>query len=229
MTRRKWNTDRDQLASPFHVVLGRLCDSVSARGAALVDAEGETVDYAGELAPFDIRVAAAEWVVVLAALRGSRIASISGATEVAVRARQKTYVLHLLEDGYALVVQLPRGAFGVSRRAIDQAIRELCTEAGLRAPVAFSKAEAWRRVQVRTDESSARRPHALLVDGRWSPLLILGKWVTAAPERETGYRARLAGGAEVTLVREPLGRWYVDSEIDTGEPPEGPLSGASAG
>lgn len=210
MTRRRTITVRDQYASAFNAVLGRLCDAVSASGAALVDAEGETVDYAGVLPPFEIRVAAAEWVVFLAALRGSRVALLSNAEEVFVRAQRKTFALNLLEDGYALVVQLPRGAFGVSRRAMSQAIRELCTEAGLSAPLALGKTERWWRVEVRTEET-VRRPSALLVDGQWSALEILGWWDATTPERETGYRARLPNGAEITIVRERLGRWYIDS------------------
>lgn len=213
MTRRRTITARDQYASAFNAALGRLCDAVTASGAALVDAEGETVDYAGVLPPFEIRVAAAEWVVFLAALRGSRIAPLADAEEVLVRAQRKTFVLQVLEDGYALVVQLPRGAFGVSRRAVSQAIRELCTEAGLRAPLALGKTETWWRAEVRTDDASVRRPNALLVDGEWCALQILGRWDATTPDRETGYRARLASGAEVTLVRERLGRWYVDSAL----------------
>jgi hypothetical protein len=52
---------RDQAVSEFSGTLMRLCDATAAFGAALVDAEGETVDYAGSLSPFEIRVAAAEW------------------------------------------------------------------------------------------------------------------------------------------------------------------------
>lgn len=213
MTRRRTITARDQYASAFNAALGRLCDAVTAKGAALVDAEGETVDYAGVLPPFEIRVVAAEWIVFLASLRASRIALLSAAEEVFVRAQRKTFVLHVLEDGYALVVQLPRGAFGLSRRAVSQAIRELCTEAGLRAPVALGKMEMWWRAQVRSDETAARRPNALLVDGDWCALQILGRWDATTPDRESGFRARLANGAEVTLVRERFGRWYVDSPI----------------
>jgi hypothetical protein len=31
---------------------------------------------------------------------------------------------------------------------------------------------------------------------------------------ERGYRVRLAGGAEVTLVREAMGYWWMDDELD---------------
>ncbi len=61
MKRRKTLVARDQAVSAFSGALMRLCDAIAAHGAALVDAEGETVDYAGSLSPFEIRVAAAEW------------------------------------------------------------------------------------------------------------------------------------------------------------------------
>ena len=64
---------RDQLASPFSAILQRLCESCGAQAAALVDAEGETVDYAGRVAPFDARVAAAEWRLVLAEIEASKV------------------------------------------------------------------------------------------------------------------------------------------------------------
>ena len=58
--------DRDQEASPFSAILWRLCEGCSAHAAALVDKEGETVDYAGRISPYEIRVAAAELRLVLA-------------------------------------------------------------------------------------------------------------------------------------------------------------------
>ncbi len=62
---------RDQAASNFAATLGRLCDAVPAVSAALVDGEGETVDYSGSLSPYEIRVAAAEWQLVVANVAAS--------------------------------------------------------------------------------------------------------------------------------------------------------------
>ena len=59
---------RDQTPSSFAPTLGRLCSSAGVVGAALVDADGEAVDYAGRVSPFDIRVAAAEWRIILTRL-----------------------------------------------------------------------------------------------------------------------------------------------------------------
>jgi hypothetical protein len=49
------------------------------------------------------------------------------------------------------------------------------------------------------------------VHRKWLPVEVLGRCV--GPEllpNEIGYRVRLLGGAEVTLVREPLAHWFAD-------------------
>jgi len=214
MTRKRTIGGRDQRASAFSAALLRLCDTVGAPGAALVDAEGETVDYAGTIDPFDIKVAAAEWVVVLSILRGSRVSGFATCQELVVRGTKKSFFAHVLEDGYAVVVQLPAHAFAISRRGVGEAIRELCTEAGLRHPEGFHRdSERWSRVEVRGEPRDSRRPSAVWINGGWSPIEILGRWSTEGPPREVGFRARLPNGAELTLVRERLGRWYCDSTI----------------
>ena len=46
---------------------------------------------------------------------------------------------------------------------------------------------------------------------RFLPVEVLGRWV--GPElrpNEIGYRVRLLGGEEITLVREPLAQWCAD-------------------
>jgi hypothetical protein len=51
---------RDMEATPFTPILDRVIAHVpGAYGAVLVDSEGETVDYAGLVVPYEIRVAAA--------------------------------------------------------------------------------------------------------------------------------------------------------------------------
>lgn len=213
MTRKRRAGERDQYASAFNPSLNRLCEAVGATGAALVDGEGETVDYAGALTPFDIRIAAAHWVIVLAALRASRAAALAVAEEVVVRASRKTYALFTLEDGYALVIQLPRHAFHVSRRAMNEALRALCGESGLRVPHAIAAGrESWSSVRV-AESSHPRRPTAVLLDEGWTEVQVLGRWSSRSPESELGFRCRLANGAEMTLVRERLGRWYTDIPV----------------
>ena len=78
---------RDQAASAISAILMRLCDSSGALAAALVDGGGETVDYAGRLSPFDTRIAAAEWRLVLGQLQAARVAAFQSTHELLVRAK----------------------------------------------------------------------------------------------------------------------------------------------
>jgi hypothetical protein len=73
-----------------------------------------------------------------------------------------------------------------------------------------SAKERWTRVEVRTRIGDPRRPEAVWRAGAWCQLVILGHFEHRGAHPELGFRARLATGAEFTLVREPLGRWYVD-------------------
>lgn len=215
MTRRRRTiAGRDQRASAFSASLLRLCDGAGAVGAALVDAEGETVDYAGAIDPFEIKVAAAECMVVLSQIRASKVHAVRDTEELMMRGARKSYFVHALADGYGLVLELAAHAFSVSTRALHESLRELCAEAGLALPADLERdMEPWWRVEVRCEPHDRRRPIALWVAGSWSPLEILGRWTSSARPWEIGYRARLPSGAEVTLVRERLGRWYADSAI----------------
>jgi len=214
MNRRGSLGGRDQHLSAFGAALMRFCDAAGALGAALVDGEGETVDYAGSLSPFDIKVAAAEWAIVVALLRESRVPSWPDTEQIVVRARSKSYLVQSLTAGYSLVIQtLPR-SFGVSERALGEALRELSAEAGLDLlPSRALESEHWFRIDVRCSAEEPLRPEAVWVSGSWAPVEIIGRWMADALRREPGYRARLASGAELTLVREPLSRWYADARV----------------
>lgn len=199
---------RDQEASPFSGILLRLCDSTSALGAALVDAEGETVDYAGRVDTFDLRVAAAEWRLVLALIDSSPVPAWHRTHELVVRARTCSFAVWALTEGYALVLVLARHTLRVSRRALCAASDELQVEAGLsrlHTPDAFR----WSRVQVRTSRTDALRPEAIWYAEDWRELSIVGRLTRELDRHEVGYLARLASGAEVLLVREPLDKWFV--------------------
>ena len=213
MKRRRRGATRDQSDSPFSAILSRLCDDCGALAAALVDGEGETVDYAGLLSPYEIKVAAAEWRIVLAVIKESRLPGFSNIAGITVRAHARTFVMEALPDGYAVAVCLPQHAFNVSRRALGQAVRELGHEAGLELPEARAQVN-WARVRVRTPAGSRlhRRPDAIWLENAWSPITILGRYQARdLSHSELGYLARLASGAEVFLVREPLGIWFIDN------------------
>jgi hypothetical protein len=215
MKRRRRGAVRDQSDSAFSAILGQLCDDCGALAAALVDGEGETVDYAGLLSPYEIKVAAAEWRIVLAVVRESRLPGFHTVGTLTVRAKGRTFVMEAMPDGYAIALCLPQGAFNISRRAVGQAMRELAHEAGIALPEARARETAsWARVKVRTPAGSRlyRRPDAIWLQDGWSPITILGRYQARdLSHSELGYLARLASGAEVFLVREPLGVWFIDN------------------
>jgi hypothetical protein len=200
---------RDQAPSSFAPTLGRLCSSAGVVGAALVDADGEAVDYAGRVAPYDIRVAAAEWRIILNRLGKSRCGPWRETRQLMVRGVNKSFGAVLLPEGYALVVQLLPRCFRVSPRALSEAVREICENAGLGRPAPGSA--QWMRVQVNESSPPQRRPRSVWVNRKWLPVEVLGRWVSDELQpNEIGYRVRLLDGAEVTLVREPLAQWFAD-------------------
>jgi hypothetical protein len=209
--RRRSLPPRDQAASTFSGILMTLCEGAGALGAALVDREGETVDYAGYLAPFDLRVAAAEWRLVLDVVRAVPDPHYRETDGILVRGRQKSFAVVGLSHGYAIVVALPRRSFGLSQRAVAEAIRAVELEARL-GPPEDTGAERWSRVEVRTVAGDRRRPEAVWLDGSWRALVILGRHGgRSALRREVAFRARLPSGQEFTLVRERSGHWFADA------------------
>jgi hypothetical protein len=202
--------DRDQDASPFSAILWRLCEACFAHAAALVDREGETVDYAGRIAPYEIRVAAAELRLVLAFTQEAQVSGFARVNEIRIRTGRRSYAVFALGDGYAIVLQLLRHSFSVSPRALLQATRELESEAGIES-VLRPGGTRWLRVDVRASSSDARRPDAIWLNDAWHAVTVLGRYRSGdLARRERGYLARLASGAEFSLVREPLGVWFAD-------------------
>lgn len=205
---------RDQGISAFSAILGRLCDATGAVAVALVDGEGETVDYTGSLVPYAVKVMAAEMALVLRQVQAARSAVLASASSLLVRGTLGSFWLQPLTLNYALMLQLPRRSFGVSVRALAEAVHEICAEAQLPLPAHFV-AERWARIEVQ--EHRTRRPSALWMNGKWSTVEVLGQWLEqTGSRRELGYRARVASGEEVTLVREKRGLWFVDDSSQLG-------------
>ena len=198
---------RDQPASSFAAILGQLLERTpGARAAVLVDFEGETVDYAGSMAPFDLRIAAAHFRIVLDAAAGLR--QLGTLRSLAVRAAKRTYLAYELGDGYALVLVLARraGLFGWER-AVSDAATALAREAGWKS----TPKRSWHAVDVDCDARG--RPMAIILDrGTTETLEILGT-VIGLRSREHGWRVRLRSGVETTLVREIGGVWYCDEPL----------------
>jgi hypothetical protein len=200
---------REQAQTAFTPILENLLRiAPGAVGVAVVDPIGETVDYAGRVPPFDIKVAAAHFRLILDVVQSRGIGVLGMPLQIHVRTNVRGYAIRPLLDGYALVVLLARGVFTISARAMAIAERGLCREAGWSAPaLAFP---VWHSVEV---EASApgHRPVSLRAGAAWEGVTVLGTVVGLG--RDRGYRVRLSSGAELTLVREPLGHWFMDEPI----------------
>jgi len=189
-------------ASPFSVILTELIRRIDgAFACALVDREGETVDYAGTGDPFDVKVAAAHFRILLQQVEEYGVLGVP--RSLLVRGRKRSILVRGLPDGYAVVLLLrKRAGFAASERAFLVCERALAAEAG------------WMRVE----PQAAWYPVVVEVDLRGRPktvgdpgvaVEVLGS-VMGLPRRERGFRVRLASGSELTLVREPGDRWYGD-------------------
>jgi hypothetical protein len=185
------------------------------RAVALVDSEGETVDYAGPIDPFEIRVVAAHWRIVLD--RASGEPQLRRLERLAVRAARRSFLVHVLPDGYALVLVLARGAglFGWAgaSRALPACARALGSEAGWTWEHTAAP-PAWFPLDIVADER--HRPVAARVQGEIRRLEILGAVAGSMGRSDRGWRVRFDWGVEALLVREPGGMWYAD------EPPAPP-------
>ena len=220
MTRKARSSElRDQAPSGFNSALERLCESTCALSAALVDSIGETVDYAGTVAPYETRVAAAEWALILKSIRSISSFTWKSATELSFRGKRRTFVVVALGQGYALVLELRARRLSASARALSEAVRSISDEAGLELPATWSTPEkVWMRVEVEADRG-LRRPLAIMRGGRWCGVEVLGRLArNQLLPSESGYRVRTNDGAELTLIREPLNTWYTDDPAALTEP-----------
>jgi hypothetical protein len=135
-------------------------------------------------------------------------APLEQTTLLTLRAAHASYQVHVLPEGYALVLILSRAAgFGGWRRAVTACCIALAEEASWswngRVP-----SPRWYVARVSTD--ARRRPATLLSGGSMRALEVLGAVASGMAPRERGWRVRLETGVEATLVREPGGGWYVD-------------------
>src|SRR5690606_27103312 len=131
--------------------------------AALVDPEGETVDYGGVGDPYDIRILAAE--LRLLQQRLAEAPHLSQADQFMVRGQRKTFLLQALPEGYALAAQLPQGISEPSQRAVAVASERLSQEAGFRT----GNTDVLRCRELAVEEAcgGTHRPEAVSVDGEW--------------------------------------------------------------
>jgi hypothetical protein len=207
--RRETTLPRDTEITAFTTILSDLIRRIpGARAAALVDGDGESVDYAGALSPFDVKVAAAHWQIVLGELGRTRL--FHHPRQIVVCGITKSFVVHAITDRYAVVVVLAsRAGFAACPRAFLVFERALHAEAGIGRA---NRGPSWTPVEIEQDARARPRTLALAAGTERESLEVLGS-VMGLARGERGFRVRLASGLETMLVREPGGAWYSEEPI----------------
>ena len=190
--------------TPFTSILEKMIRRIpGAFGAVLVDSEGETVDYAGLVVPYEIRVTAA--YLQIATRQLEEVAVLGAPRFMIVRGAKRSVVARALPEAYVLGLLLRRRAgFNASQRAFSETERALAREAGWPAP----SGRAWYAVDVTVD----RRGRPVRVEPEVA-VEVIGT-VMGLSLREQGFRVRTSAGLELTLVREARSTWYADEELE---------------
>ena len=231
--RREGGAERTSFAPLLGEILVRMS---AARAAVLVDSEGETVEYEGIGAPFDLMIAAAHARIAISSIERSRLGK---PRLLAFRGSLGGVLVRGLADGYALVVLMRAraGLFG-SRRALDAGAWRISREAGLtferpawfpvlvdptdQAKVLLTASSAVLEAEVALSlrprpsfPPPGLRPDLVREDpgGETYKCTILGT-IAGLPARERGFRVRLPSRAELNLVREPGNHWYADVPLE---------------
>ena len=197
---------RDQEESAFTIILTHLVKRIpGAFAATIVDEIGECVDYAGDIEPFDVKVAGAHWAIVIDEI--AQRPAIGPPQTIICRGEKRSFVVRTLPDRYALVVLLKKRAGFSSTRAFDACERALAHEAAWVLPKGRG---VWIAVDVEQDER--KRPVWLTMGALSCPVEVLGT-LTRLKKRERGFRVRLPSGGELNLVREVGDHWYADEKL----------------
>jgi hypothetical protein len=193
--------------TPFaQILIDLILRLPGAYACALVDLGGETVDYAGVVNPFDVKVAAAHLRIILNDL--DEYGALGRPRWVVLRGEKRSFVARSLPEGYALVVMLRRRAgFTASARAYAACERELAAEAGWGR---LHQGPAWFPIDVEVDRRG--RPTRIKRGGASVTVEVFGS-VMGMPQNEQGFRARTATGSELTVVREAGNTWYADEDL----------------
>jgi len=204
---------RDQETSGFTAILRKLWRSRrKVLAVAFVDYDGECVDYCSSLAPYDAKIVGAYMHMVLTHVADSTEKLGHGAPRTLImHAEAREIVVRKVSPEYWLVVLVRAG--GLSRgllAAIERAVLELRSEAGLASPDAEASADAAAGagpalvVELRTSRGWPYAPSAFSEHGLYVPILaVLGRWVEEEDARDiVCFRVRTDSGEEMTLAHD---------------------------
>jgi hypothetical protein len=210
--------------TPFTTILRQHVDATpGAMGAALVDGDGEAVDYAGDaIDPFDLKIAAAHWRIVLSDIQRGKLTEQGGPTvRLIVLTERRGFLLTALPDGYALLSILKaNAALGHADRSIDVTLRALYREASWNAP---PDAFRWHPIDVEIDPRA--RPFRIRIRHQWTAVIPIGRVAAGLQPGEVGWRVDVpAAECETTLVLGRDDRWYADLPLE-GDEADDPVPG----
>jgi predicted regulator of Ras-like GTPase activity (Roadblock/LC7/MglB family) len=97
---------------PFKTLLTKLVEAVpGANGAILADWEGESVEQHSQGDPFELKVTAAHWGILLARLKGLQEKYPTGRVQQSLISTDEQYVIvGAIGDDYTLVMTMNRNA-----------------------------------------------------------------------------------------------------------------------
>jgi hypothetical protein len=209
MTRRPPEAQRDELESAFTPILRRVLNTLpSALCAVFVDTEGECIDYASSIDPFEAKVSGAHALVLLDRLRaGQSRLGMHEPYALAIGGSERELWGRRITDDYLLVVVALPGAEATQMWTVLAAAgREFRAEVGAAAP-------SWEptgklEVVVRSAVGWPFAPAAFSQHGvRVTVTDVLGRWTEPGSGEEalTCFRVRTADGQELTLAHDPNG------------------------
>jgi predicted regulator of Ras-like GTPase activity (Roadblock/LC7/MglB family) len=210
---RSWAREapRDQEESAFTPILrGLLHRTSGVLAVAFVDEEGECVDYASVLSPFDAKIIGAQMRVVLADITERFRAFAGHPLLIEIQGDARDILVRPISDDYSLVVAVSPRA--VNRRLLagmERAALDLRREAGIDvAP--WEPVRDTVRVELREAIGWSYAPAAFLEGGARHEIDdVLGRWTEGTGTRNRiCFRVRTRAGEELTLVHDrALDRW----------------------
>jgi len=205
---------RDRPPSPFANILSGFTDVHSdILAAVFVDGEGECVDYASRLDPFEALLLGAQLLPLTLDL-AARVRTHGGGALVLwmVEADRRDLVIRRVTDDHTVIVALAAGAVSARLlRAMSALAEALRREAGFDLPGWDPWGEDFQ-VDTRPAAGWGYAPCRLTGrDGQTHELEVLGRWTergSISAQDVVCFRVR-AGGDELTLAHDrSLDRWH---------------------
>ncbi|MAQ17690.1 MAG: hypothetical protein CMN30_23205 [Sandaracinus sp.] len=203
---KRQEAERDQNEGAFTVLLRELLVHRRVLAVALVDSEGECVDYCSVVEPYEAKVAGA-----LLGLALRQVGHFAAATDIGrvgtmeILADERDLVVRNMGEGYSLAMVAEAGAIDQDVMAtLRRVSRRVGEEAGLPPPgwdsdepglwVATREAVGWAFAPVAFKEGDGDPVAVIDVIGRWEERGgLVGSPLTC-------FRVRLEDGSEATLA-----------------------------